>query len=431
MFILPIIFLCNTALFVVLLEERFKFITTVSVSAIVYILSMVANSVVGGIFADPLTAGHVGNGICVLLLFLASVFISSNNLSHKVFVGLTLIANYAFFTDFVPHLLGSMPFGVAGIPAVLIGNGIYILLSLITVAFYSRPLHYFFRRGSSPSMIVLCGLQLLAWYIAKGGANRFFNTESFPLRFFLTLTVMLVVTFAFRSIYGGARYKARDVIQSTDDAVMNIEADSFNTMLVNVNNFKTLKKNLDYQLDRIGTLAEAGKTAEIQNYVELSKQNTATNPLLTDYSENPYINAILATKASLAKSKGVRLESNISLGETEMRPVELCVIINDILALAISETENAPEDKFVRLNVLPTDQQLTVEAVYTEGKEEDDSAPLPKRTVWSFLEPFFQQQNEEQDDGLRNIMDIIEKRSGRINIAHSDGSVIIRIGINY
>ncbi|MEG1427656.1 MAG: hypothetical protein RSC76_08210 [Oscillospiraceae bacterium] len=431
MFIMPILFLCNAFLFAVLLEERFKVITTLTISAAAYILSLVANFAAEGMLSDPAISGHVGNALCALILLITSVFISSNNLSQKIFVALLVISNYAFITDFVPHLLGAVSFESAGILAVLFANGLYILFTLITFAFFSRPLHYFFRRSSSPSMIGLCVLQFLCWFFAKGAANDFFGTDSFPLRFFFTLASYILVVFCFRSIYGGARYKARDVIQATDQAIMNIEADSFSTMLVNVNTYKMIKKNLDYQLDRIGAMADAGKTRELSEYVALSKQKSPLNPLLTEYNENPYINAILATKTALATSKGVRLESSVSLGDMEVKLVEVCVIINDLLDLAIVKAENAKEDKYIRLNVVPADRQLAVETVYTEDDTHEPSAPFTARTIFSFLESFFEKKDDESDDALRNIMDIIEKRSGKINISHSDHTVITRIGINY
>lgn len=431
MFVLPIIFLCNTLLFVALLEERFKFLATVSVAAVAYIISMVAGFSIEGFFADPAASGPIANGICVLILFLASVFTSSNNLAQKVFTGLLLLTNYAFFTDLVPHLLGALPFGTAGIISVIFANGIFIILSLLTAAIFSRPLHYFFRRSVSPSMIGLCLLQLLCWYIAAGGANDFFNTQSFPLRFFLTLFVYCTVIFCFLSIYGGAKHKAKDIIRMSDNALMDVEADSFNTMLINVNTYRTLKKNLDYQLDRIGSMALAGRVPDIIEYVEGSKKSPVLSPLLADYSENPYLNAVVATKAAYAKEKEVNLESNIQLGDINVQLTELCILVNDLLGLAVDEASQAQDQGFVRLNLMPTGDQFSIEAVYSEPPDTEEKKQLFQGSLNDFLQDFFQPKESETKEAMGNIASIVAKHNGKLNISHSKGMVITKISIHF
>ena len=340
-----------------------------------------------------------------------------------------LVLNYAFFTDVIPHLLGAMPFSVSGIISVLLGNGLYILLTLLTMSLITKPLHYFYRRGVSPSIVVLCLMEALAWFVANGGLNEYIKVDSFSLRFFAVLFMYIIVIFSLRSAFGGAKYKAKDVSITSADRIMSIQAESFGDMLMNVESFKTAKKNVEYAFERIYILAEAGKTAEISDYAQLAIANNRTSPLLDTYSDDEYINAIVATKAAEAAEKGVRIESNISIGQTSVDLIYICIIINDLLNMNIKDCVSAEGEKFVRLNVLPAQNQLTIESVHSTGTEETKT--FVKKTAYDFIKPFLAEKDDGFSDDMNSIREIVEERSGKINVSRADDTTITRIGINY
>lgn len=426
MFILPVVFLCNTLLFAVIMEERFKLLTTLSVSAAAVILSVISSFVIGGMFTEA--AGNISNIVSVFWLLIASIFISSNNIAQKIYLALLLITNYVFITDFVPVMLGALPFGASGIGAVLIGNGIYILFSLVIMALYIKPMHYFYRRGVSPAIIILCLMQTLCWYAAAGGVNSLLGTDSFALRFFMVLMLYIFIIFAFRSIYGGAKYKARDIQMSADDAVMDIQADNFNAMMVHVESFKSVKKNINYVLKKIALLADAGKTKEISDYVAVSVSNNNVSPILANYCDDKYVNAVMATKTAEAENRGIRVESNISIGEMGLKTIQFCIIINDLMTAMINDSEKAREDKFIRLNMVTGEGQLTIEAINAQGVSEEKT--IREKTAFDLIKDFFEEEEESGSD-LKNIREIVETHSGKIHIAHSGGETITRIEINY
>lgn len=423
---LPVVFLCNAVVFLLLMEERFKVIASLAVTAAAFVLSLISGGVVGSLFNDPAVAGKIGVAVSVFWCVLASVFIASNSIVQKLFLALLLLLNYLYAADFIPQLLGILPFGTAGIGAVLIGNGVYLLFTLLVAALLAKPLHYFYRRGVCPSGIFLCLMAAAGIFLAMGAANAFFSTESFALRFFLVFLVYVFLLYTLRAVYAGARYKARDVLISSEARVREVRARSYENMLANVESFRNAKNNVQYAFKRIGALADAGKTQEISSYVNLALANDRDAPLLGRYCEDPYVNALVATRAAQAEEEGVTLECSIALNGLKLKTAELCVILDDLLLSALADCSKAGEEKYVRLNVLPSGDKVTVEAVNTAAPEL--KKPLRERTAADFLREFFQEEDEEEDR-LSGVKEVLERHSGSINISHTQGERITRVGI--
>lgn len=428
MFSLPIIFLCNTVLFALIMKERFKAITTLVVSFVAFVVSLISNSIVSAMFAESATAGMVGNTVCVVWLLIASIFIASNNIAQKIFLALFLVSNYSFITSFTPVLLGVVPLGTAGIVSVLLSNGIYVLVSFLTFALIGKPLQYFYRRGVSTTMIGLCLLQFLCWKVTMGFANEFFNTEAFEVGFFIALFIYAVVIFVIRSIYSAARFKASDIKLTAEHTIIDIQAENFNSMRTNVEAIKTIKKNVDYIFGKIGIMADAGRPDEISRYVHKALARNNSGAIISHYCDDLHINAILATKTAEAQGSGIDLTSDIILGEKNIKTIELAIIINELLASVIKQCENVDGEKYIKLSVLPTETQLTIEAVYT-AKQKKNIA-LQKNTVEGIINYFFQVE-EEDDSDIKSIKSIVEKYSGKISVLTADKETITRIGINY
>ncbi len=427
MFSLSIIFICNAVLFVMILEERFKTVTTLCIAAAALLLSFISKSVISGILTEPTAIASTAQTFSVFWFLLASVVSSPNNIAQKLFVGLVLLTNYRFIPDCTVMLLSKLPDGGAGIVGMLLGNGLYVLCSLIVMALLIRPLHYFYRRPVSFADIGVCLLQALACASAEGGANKFFEAESFALRFFVTLLIYVIVFFVIRSSYSSARYKAKDIFKSSENEILNIRADSINSMVINVESFRQSRDDVAFAFEKIQSLAEEGRTEEISAYAGEAIAAGERAVLLENYSDNPYINAVVATKAADAADKGVELDCSISLGDMNIRLIEVCILVNDLLTWAIKHSEKAEEDKFVRLNVMPAKNQLTLEVVHSIVKETKEK--FTARTLGSYVKNFFRP--EPEADELRSVKDIVEKHSGRMNISEADGTSITRIGIYY
>lgn len=427
MFSLPIIFLCNALLFVMILEERFKTVTTLLITAAALVLSFISRGVISGIFTDPAAISSTAQIVSVLWFLLASVIASPNNIAHKLFVAIALITNYRFIPDFGAVVLSKLPGSGAGMMGMLLGNGLYILCSLIVMALLTRPFHYFYRRPVSPTDVGVCILMAFACSSAAGGANEFFEADSFALRFFVTLLLYIMAVFVIRSAYSGARYKAKDIFKSSENEILNIRADSINSMVINVESFRQARDDVSFAFEKIQTLADEKRTDEISAYAAEAISAGESAVLLDHYCDDPYINAVVATKTADAADKGIELDCSIALGDMNIRLIEVCILVNDLLSWAIKNSEKSEGEKFVRLNVLPAKDQLTLELVHSIKPE--DKEKFTARTLGSYVKTFFRP--EPDADELRSVKDIVEKHSGRMNISETRGTSITRLGIYY
>ena len=147
MLCLPVVFLCNTLLFLTILNGRFRMATSLIASGAAYVLSLLLNLLLSPAFND--VSGQIGNGMNVFLLLAASVFLYTNNIAQKLFVAILLVCNYSFLSAFTEYFLGVLPFGAGGFPAVVIGIVLYLFFSFLSLITFVRPFQDFADRGPS------------------------------------------------------------------------------------------------------------------------------------------------------------------------------------------------------------------------------------------------------------------------------------------
>ena len=128
--LLPVVFLCNALLFLTVLNSRFRLLAEAIVSGGVFVLSILLNLLLSPAFNDA--TGQFGNGMNVLLLLVAAVFLYTNNLAQKLSLSLLLISNYAFLLPVTTTLLKALPFAGDGIWSAVIGSLLYIVLTFLS-----------------------------------------------------------------------------------------------------------------------------------------------------------------------------------------------------------------------------------------------------------------------------------------------------------
>lgn len=426
MLCLPVVFLCNAFLFLAILNGRFRMLTSLIASGAAYALSLIVNLLISPAFND--TTGQIGNGMNVFILLVLAVFLYTNSIAQKIFIAILLVCNYSFLLPLTENLLGVMPFSTAGAASILIGILVYLFFSFLSLITFVRPFHYFANRSVSVLSIGLCCAQLLCLFVANGNIPAFFGVTAFAPRFFLTVAAYLLIAFATRAAYNAAKFKERECTADYRDALLHAEADYFNAMVGNVTNARTARDHHSFILNEISDYARRGDCDGVLNTI--ADEGRLHNPLLVQYSENPYINAVVAAKAAYAKHCGIRLESNVELGSTRLKTIEFCVILNDMLTHAIDRAENSgAEDKLVRMTVLPVENRITFEAVYSAPAAPKKRTPLTAKSfsaiVSTLLEP-----KKDEDLGLDAVRGIIERCSGTMNLSAAGSSEILRIVIN-
>ncbi|MBQ2668970.1 MAG: hypothetical protein IJF56_10125 [Clostridia bacterium] len=423
---LPVVFLCNTLLFMTILNSRFRIITTCAVSGAAYALSLLLNTALSPALHN--STGMTGNVVCVCVLLAASVFLYTNNLVQKLFVAILLICNYAFLVPLTESLLGSLPFGNSGFGAVLTGIVVYVFFSFLSMITFVRPFHYFANRGISVLSIGLCCAQGLCLLAASGRITDALGITAYAAQFFLTVLIYAIIAFAVRSAYNAARFKERECRADYRDALLQAEAEYFNAMVGNVTNAKTARDHHSFVIQEIAEYARQGNCEGVLNTI--ADASVLHDPLLEDYSENPYINAVMAGKAAYAQHCGIRLESNVELGSTNLKTIEFCVILNEVLEHAIDSAQrSSAQDKYVRMTVLPVEDRITFEAVYSAPVKEQRRTAFTAESVTSILKSLLDSHKKDELK-LETVRGILERSSGTMNLSAAGGSEILRIVIN-
>ena len=88
MLYLSIVLLCGAGLFLALLEDRYRFWTTLAVTAVVYGLSLGLSVPLRGLIPDPGVGDQAACAAGCLLFFVSSLFLYRNNPLQKFFVAL-------------------------------------------------------------------------------------------------------------------------------------------------------------------------------------------------------------------------------------------------------------------------------------------------------------------------------------------------------
>lgn len=116
-------------------------------------------------------------------------------------------------------------------------------------------------------------------------------------------------------------------------------------------------------------------------YAAIYKQNNAKSPLAGLYSQNPYVNGVIAAKAAFAAQNSVSFESNAFTGETPLTTVELCVLISEMLTRACGEAAAYEGERRVRFTAQPGENSLTMEAVYSGQLPQKETFSLKGKTL--------------------------------------------------
>ena len=120
----------------------------------------------------------------------------------------------------------------------------------------------------------------------------------------------------------------------------------------------------------------------------------------------------------------------MELGSTNLKTIEFCVILNEVLEHAIDCAQRSPaEDKYVRMTVLPVEDRITFEAVYSASVKTQRRTPFTAESVTSILKSLLESRKNDELK-LEAVRGILERSSGTMNLSAAGGSEILRIVIN-
>lgn len=426
-----IVFLCNTCLFLALLESRYKIWGTLAVSAGTYVVSLAVSWLMPLLVEGP-AASQLSCLVNLALLFAASFFLYTNNVLQRFYVALLALSNFAFITAFSEQLLGIMPFETAGAFAGVFSVAVYLLLSCFIGLCLYRVLHYFSDRGPSRFLAGVCLIQLFCYFLSLGSFDFLFRTNIFAARFLCAFLLYALIIFTFRSVLHAARFKERGAQETARNRMMELESGDFADMLAGIKEVRSARKTAEYALDTAVNMLRDGDAARIPAYLESVKESSESAPILGQYSENPYLNAILATKAALASHSGVAFTCSVQDGDAPITTAELCIIANELLTKACFEASRFEGERKIHFTIFPADGQLSLEALYSSRLPEKEPFTIKGKTVTELLRCLFEEEPEENAGlSLEYTEEIISRYSGKISVSGVQDDTIVRVSINY
>ena len=66
-------------------------------------------------------------------------------------------------------------------------------------------------------------------------------------------------------------------------------------------------------------------------YIRTCQENAAANPMLAQYTDNPYLSAVIATKAAFAAQNHIEFACSAAVGKNPLKTSELCLVVNELL----------------------------------------------------------------------------------------------------
>lgn len=164
--------------------------------------------------------------------------------------------------------------------------------------------------------------------------------------------------------------------------------------------------------------AAAGDLAAIKNYLDLLDEDlTSVDTVIK--TGNPMADAILNSKISLAKSKGIRVTADAHIPvKLKSSEIDLCCIIGNLFDNAIEATAHLPEDqRVIRVYMDMKNTQLYISFTnFTAGKK------LPKHGGL-----FRSSKGAGHGLGLVRIDSIVERLEGYISRNSEDGAFTTEI----
>lgn len=424
----PILFLCISCLFITLLRDRYRIWTTLGVMLGTAVLALVLASLLR--VPGPVLSLQAPCAAGTALFLLASLFIHSNNLLQKGFVAVLSLTNFAYCLLFIPLFLGVMPFATAGAMGAFLSVAVTLLVYLVTGLCLYRPLQRFSDRGPSVFLSGMLLLMLFQYLLCLGKLDGLFGIETPTRRLLLATGFYCVLIFCFRSVYQAGRWQSAMAQHSLRDRMLEMEAGDFVDMLAAVREVRAAEKAGEYALDTVVELLRIEQPEKVPPYVEMAKHNNRISPILARYHENPYLNAVIATKAAFASQNGVAFECNAAQADAPVPTAELCILVNELLTRACSDAVACGEEisRRVRFTAIPGEDTLRLETVFTGTLPEKRRFDPRGKRLGDLLGWLFDDRPQEETElrGLGNAAEIVLAHSGSLSVSGNGTDVIVR-----
>lgn len=431
-----VIYLCNLLLFMFLLDDKYRFISTILSSAAVYIVSLLASGLLRAIFSSFTHLDSMCIIVNSIILFCSSLLLYQNNFLQKLYVAALCISNYYFIVFFSVQLMGLLPVSTAGIFAAIFSLLLYLIFSMIIGLCLYSPIHHFSDRSPSGFMLVSTLVQLSICLVVTGKLDFLYKSNAIAGRTIFSILIYALIIFSFRSIYHGAKFREGTAKLEIQNKLLGFQLNRYVETNSLLNAHKRLIQEDEYVLDAVTVMIKEGAGDKVPAYIAETRENRKDNILAKNYHSNLYINSILANYAAFCADHGIVFESNVT-AEFKAFPIsDICMITDEVLNRACSAAAKFQPEPRVRYSLFPMDEMLKIEAIYSTVQEDATGGltfkAMRKKSLSEILALLFTDSSDAADDlGLSFTKDFVNSYSGTLDIFSTEDDTILRAMINY
>ena len=136
---------------------------------------------------------------------------------------------------------------------------------------------------------------------------------------------------------------------------------------------RSIRHNIKQNFSVINALLKEQKFNEASEFVEICGDSLSKLDVIMDVG-NAFVNAILNSKISLAKEKGINIICSSSKDVSGVEDIDLCVLLGNVLDNAIEAAEKSA-GKSVEASILADDSRLLIKVMNTIDRSVLQSNP--------------------------------------------------------
>lgn len=265
---------------------------------------------------------------------------------------------------------------------------------------------------SKKEWILFTAMPFATWIAVVFMTNATINAPEVLTEMFYIVIIMVVIniiTFFFL-------FKIKEDAQTKMDyELLRMQQDNVKTMETNMKalyeSTYSVKHDLEKHLIAVKTMIETGKYNDVSRYIEniVAGLNDGQRVIFTD---NDIFNAIINTKLTICKSKGIFPNINISNEAVNfINTSDIVVLFGNLFDNAIEAAERTSE-KIIILNVSIKRDYVSI---YIENSFNSECSDVNLRTT--------KRDNAVHGIGTKNIRKIVEENNGMIDYFVSDNDM--------
>ena len=445
MFIMPLVFLCNTLIFIFALKERFKIYLTTIFAAVSFIISLLFGSGIANFFAYTIDESVASSSFNLVILTIAAIFFSSNNIAHKVMLALTIQFNFIACMTIVPQILSVVSITSGGVTPMIIASLLYVVLSLLTIAIFKGPMQHFFRTRVNIYSCFSCFVMFLACIFINGFVSDAISVNSFNVKFFTGIIPYVIVLMSLRAVYSNAKLKEKDFLRKNTEVCSSFVLSNINSMVNEVNIYKSIKKGIEYNYSKIEELAYSDENSAVRDFINGSDFEESFNPFVKYYNDDACINAIIANKTVYAENNNIKLSSDIDINTKDSRINDIYVMINQMLDVAFKSALQFNDEAFINISNHQSKNLTSYEIEFSQNKKKkfvetvnfkalidpSEYKRLFSSTYEILFSNIFGERTNSNNSDFDFLVDVVNKLNGTMKVSTASDYASINILIKH